>query len=492
MKLLFRCRPISGESWPGYLLRLAAGNRYQGIVDIAVVLDMSATTLIASSPREILLRLGIEPPIDAGCLEPRKWKKPSLYLAGRSIHARVCSRCLNEMSVSHIRSSWDRLFEVTCSHHQIFLLETCPRCLQQISYLRKNVDQCDCGFRFARAKEQVIDIDTLGLLSVLNLHSIYASPAITFAFSGKQELGACVLIFRLNQLKDGLSKSFRFSQANYAYLSLDAIRQSLRWFEAWPQNFNQMTLRIQPGTGKTIGDLILGESLSNQKLFPTIRKALDNLNSERRGTPRPKRRCIQVMAHDKSDYVSIQFVMDVSGCSYDIAKYWIFKGWLGVVTTVPRKNGQIEHLISKTSVDKALQIIKATSSVQELSRTLGISALSLRTLARNQVLLSTPYGPGHWNIRLTHSEVFAFANRLLSNAEKDETFLYRRISIDDAISRLSARHPGLVKPLITALVQGHIPLWSFGHQPISLAELAINPIDLHTWRRKMRARKHEK
>jgi len=492
MKLLIRYRPISGESWPGYLLRLAAGNRYHGIGDIAVALDMSAKTLIASPPREILLRLGIEPPVDAGCVEPRKWNKPSLYLAGRSIHARVCSRCLNEMSVSHIRSSWDRLLEVKCSRHQIFLLEACPRCQQRISYLRKNVDQCDCGFRFGRAKEQVIDIDTLGMLRVLNLHSIYASPAITFAFSGMQELGAYVLIFRLNQLKNGLSNSFRFAQANCAYLPLDAIRQSLKWFEAWPQNFNQMTLRIQPGTGKTIGNLILGESLANQKLFPMIRSALDNLNSERRRAPRPKRRCIQVMAHDKSDYVNIKFVMDVSGCSYEIAKYWISKGWLGVVTAVPRKNGQIEHLISKTSVDKALQIIKATSSVQELSRTLGISARSLRTLARNQVLLSTPYGPGHWNIRLPHLEVFAFASRLLSIAEKDETSLYCRISIDDAISRLSLRHPGLVKPLITSLLQGHIPLWFLGHLPISLAELAINPKDLHTWRKKMRARNHEK
>ena len=301
-----------------------------------------------------------------------------------------------------------------------------------------------------------------------------------------------MLIFRLNQLKGGLSKSFRFSQANYAYLPLEAIRKSLRWFEAWPQNFNHLTLLIQPGTGKTIGDLILGQSLASHKLFPTIREALDNLNSERRSTPRPKRRCIQVMVHDQSAYVSIQFVMDVTGCSYDIAKYWISKGWLGVVTTLLRKNGQIEHLIPKTSVNKALQIIKGTSSVQELSRTLGMDARSLRTLARNQVLLPTPYGKGKWNIRLSPSEVFALANGLLGIAKKREASLDGRISIDDAISRLSVRHPGLVKPLITALVQCHIPLWFFGHQPISFAELAINPIDLHNWRRKMRACNHEK
>lgn len=490
MKLLVRYKPIPGESWPGYLLRLSSGNRYQGIEGIAEVLDMSIPALLASSPREILLRLGIEPPVDAGPIELRTGKRASLYAAGRSLHARVCSRCLNEMKVPYIKSCWDRPFELTCLHHQIFLLEVCPGCHKPISHLRKNVDACDCGFRFERAKGQPIDIDISQMLHVLNLQAIYVSPGVTFAFAGKQEMKAYLLIRRINQLSDGTSRSLQVTAAKSTYLPLEAIRQALCWFELWPENFFRMTLLAQPGSGKTIGELIFGKTLRGSNVFPAIKEALAGLDRRRRTALRPKQRCAQVTANDQSEYVGIRFVMDATGCSYDVVQHWISKGWLGGVTTTPRRRGQNEYRIPKVFVSKAIDIINATSSVKELSRTIGLDVRALRVLARNGVLQSTPYGKSPWNFRLTPPEVFGLATQLLSAASKGSVSLDRRILIDEAILLIAQKTPALLKPLIAAFVQRHIPIRFFGNAPTSPGELTIKLADLQAWRRRMLDRDH--
>lgn len=490
MRLLVSYKPIPGESWPGYLMRLSAGNRYEGIKGIAEVLDMSTATLLASSPREILLRLAIEPPVDAGPVELRTGKRASLYAAGRSIHARVCSRCLNEMKFPYIKSCWDRPFQLTCLHHQIFLLEACPACQMPISHLRKSVDTCDCGYRFERARGQAIDIDISQMLHVLDLQTIYASPGVTFAFAGRQEMKAYILIRRFNKLSDRTSRSLRVAAAKSAYLPLEAIRQALCWFEFWPESFLRMTLLAQPGSGRAIGNLILGETQRGSKAFPEIREALAELDRRRRTALRPKQRCAQVSANDQSEYVGIRFVMDVTGCTYDVVQHWISKGWLGDVTTTPRRKGQNEYRIPKAFVSKAIDMINATSSVKELSRTIGLNVGALRALARNEVLQSTPYGKGSWNFRLTPSEVFALAAQLLSAASKGSVSLDRRILIDEAILLIAKKTPALLKPLIAAFVQRHIAIRFFGNAPISPSELTIKLADLQAWRRKMLDRGH--
>lgn len=485
MSLLVKPKPFSGESWPGYLLRLSSENQYVGIKGIAEVLKISPAALLASSPRETLLLLGIEPPVDAGPIELRKGKRASPYAAGRSIHARVCSRCLNEMKASYIKSSWDRPFELTCLQHQIFLLEACPACQMPVSYLRKNVDACDCGFKFERARGQPIDIDISQMLHVLDLQTIYASPGLTFAFAGRQEVKAYLLIRRFNQLGDGTASSLRLPAAKSIYLPLEAIRKALRWFECWPENFFRMTLLAQPRSGKAIGALILGETQRSSKVFPAIREALAALDQRRRTALRPKQRCVQVAANDQSDYVGIRFVMDATGCTYDIVQYWISNGWLGDVTKASTRKGQNEYRIPKAYVSKAIGIINSTSSVKELSRTIGLQVGALRALARHGVLQPTPYGRGLWNVRLTPSEVFLLATQLLSAASKGHLSSDRRILIDEAILRVARKTPSLLKLLIAALVERRIPIRFFGDEPTSPSELTIRQTDLQSWRRKM-------
>ena len=492
MRLLVRHKPISGESWPGYLLRLSAANRYDGLKGLANVFEMSTAELIASSPRALLQRLGVEPAAYECSSKKGTGKRASIYAAGRSNYAKVCPRCLSEMEVAHMKSSWDRLFELSCKHHQIFLLEACPSCTQQISHLRKKVETCDCGYKFECAVGKVIDIDISHMLNVLNLQNIYTTPAATFASNGEIELRAGVLIRRLNLLSSELVKSLRGTYTASTYLPLGAVRQAQRWFEAWPRNFNRMTLQAQSRTGRPIGELILGHPRAGPKPFPTIRQMLNNLDWQRRTALRPKQRCIQVTANDQLDFVGIRFVINVTGCTYDIVRYWISKGWLGDVTTEPRTNGQIQYRISKASVGKALQIIRTTSSVKELSKTLDFDARALRVLARSNVLLPTPYGKGYWNIRLTPLEVFVFADNLMRAASKGIASLDRRILIDDAILRISKHFPGLVKPLITALIQGEIPIRYFGRKPLSPSELTIKLIDLQSWRQKISDCDHAK
>lgn len=488
MSLLVKPKPFSGESWPGYLMRLSACNGHEGIQGIADILGVSATVAIASSAPDILVRLGIVVLDNSGASDARPGKRASLYAAGRSLRARVCPRCLGCGQEPFIKSCWDRPFTLTCPIHQILLIEACPACSSPITNLRKKVSACDCGYQFERAKGQAIDFDVSQMLSALNLQETYAIPAATFACFGKQELKAFILVRRLNELSDGTHISSRLSTARFAFLPIHEIRRALRWFGSWPENFIRMTLEAQPHTGKTIGSLIFGETHRGSEIFPAIRQALDELDRRRRTAIRPKLRCPQVAVHDQSEYVGIRFIMDATGCTYDTVKHWIHQGWLGEVTSSPWKSGQVRYNILKEPALKAIHLIRLTGSVRELAMSTGLESFSLRAMARAGVLRSISCGVGHWNVRLIPPEVFALCADLLSVATRGIGSNDHRVLIDKAIFHTSRHSPELVAPLVSALVSKKIPLRFFGTAPVHPGELTLKFSDLQAWLREMRAR----
>lgn len=149
-----RPRPIHGESWPGYLIRLAQTNGLMGISAIARILRMSVVKIVSSNPERTLHFLGIpwtSPTYQSDCSPSsaeREYKRLSLIKAGRSFRARVCPHCLSEDDIRHVRSAWDHPLSIDCKKHSVLLLDKCHKCGDPITQQRRHVDQCDCGESF--------------------------------------------------------------------------------------------------------------------------------------------------------------------------------------------------------------------------------------------------------------------------------------------------------------------------------------------------------
>ena len=139
-KLLIRTIPKSNESWPGYLLRLCMANEFTGLKDLARILKISTLELIASPPDQVLPKFGIQwdSIISKSTVITRTTQNKArgaalLKSIGRSRFGRVCSACLTEDGeCPHFRAIWDNPCQLVCQKHQLFLVDSCPKCNQQI------------------------------------------------------------------------------------------------------------------------------------------------------------------------------------------------------------------------------------------------------------------------------------------------------------------------------------------------------------------------
>jgi hypothetical protein len=102
--LLIRPQPETGESWPGYLLRIADLNHLnQGLAHFAKLLGITPAALIGSEPATVLGALGLSTTrSDLGRFAKKGTGNYPLRNSLRAHSARVCPQCLEEMSNKHI------------------------------------------------------------------------------------------------------------------------------------------------------------------------------------------------------------------------------------------------------------------------------------------------------------------------------------------------------------------------------------------------------
>ncbi len=156
--LLRTCRPFEDESLLGFLLRLAERNRYlspswivehiqgcylspkaimQGALDLKKLSDLSFI------PEEDLQNLVYWPVPEHDGLK-------NLFLGGTlpryllSDASRVCPECLRE--APYARNIWDFALYTACPIHKTHLISICPSCGEHLSWFRKSVHLCSCGY----------------------------------------------------------------------------------------------------------------------------------------------------------------------------------------------------------------------------------------------------------------------------------------------------------------------------------------------------------
>jgi hypothetical protein len=161
MRLPVRVRPIEGESFSGYLLRLSVTNGYTTYSELANAIGFSRR--VNHCPLESdLLEVSVElAPVllmsdEEFSLYFRKSYSANWLYGGirdiRSVYVhqpRICPECLTKGNEPHIKFDWALLPHTHCAIHSRELLDCCPHCHEVLSWNSDLFDGCQkCGFHW--------------------------------------------------------------------------------------------------------------------------------------------------------------------------------------------------------------------------------------------------------------------------------------------------------------------------------------------------------
>ncbi|WP_313561976.1 TniQ family protein [Diaphorobacter nitroreducens] len=176
----------TGESLPGYLLRLSHANGYEGIADLlractgarkAGVTEMvhalrqsendlkTMSRVAVGDERHLLHHLGFV--IIDGAIGLHKARvDDDAWLTGQ---AQVCPQCLATREI--LSEDWDLALVTVCTEHSCLLLDECPECGGAITWNRSHPCHCEhCGadFRHVRTSAaQSAEVDVAGDFAAL-------------------------------------------------------------------------------------------------------------------------------------------------------------------------------------------------------------------------------------------------------------------------------------------------------------------------------------
>lgn len=228
------CRPLfnPGESIPGYLLRFAADNFFNGIAALARVHELSAHRLVSMDVQSLSLLLWgtkSDERIDLGHLQAARPVNARAYL-WRS-RCRFCPECWKSgASERYFRDKWDEVASMLCDEHGVVLLDSCPSCRGQLDYktLRSPV-RCTCGHMLSASVSQKPSRAAKRALQALGLSVRNADPDV--------QLRAAAATLNMNTQTGLAAQKETLVRPELAFLSAERLKDVESWFAEWPEGF---------------------------------------------------------------------------------------------------------------------------------------------------------------------------------------------------------------------------------------------------------------
>jgi|GEM_PF-3321736 len=195
--LLRHPRPLQHESFLGYLLRLSNKNGYERINPLLQFGEYKGraaeSLLIRLFNQQLSFKFidnltGFYEGTLASFFEQYGKEDRRFFCVHRP---RVCPVCISENSTTH--TFVDISAQVVCPRHGIVLINYCTACRQKITWYRKRLDRCDCGFKY-RESELIIPCRlTLALFEKWGVFIDYEHQARDKSDNQAYQLARCLL-----------------------------------------------------------------------------------------------------------------------------------------------------------------------------------------------------------------------------------------------------------------------------------------------------------
>lgn len=257
--LVLTPRPIKNEHFLGYLLRVSEENGYASPAEILRYAGINSLRMQSiRMPFEKLIPILNRDPEELKAasfvIDEMKPRSMKCKVANQIIHsnyiqkknARFCPLCVAEKGF--IESYWGLRFAIGCPTHERFAISVCPQCDKKITWQRKGLLTCLCGFDLSTIKGSPIeDPKMLGILGMLRTKYSGVDPLCDTVLPSKQapsliplpNLDLSLILSLINTLGNYVSS---VSEGNSEQGALETVANALA---DWPVGFHSYLKSIK-------------------------------------------------------------------------------------------------------------------------------------------------------------------------------------------------------------------------------------------------------
>lgn len=465
--LPYRPTPIEGESWPGYLLRLANSNGLRGLTRLSELLGVSKERLLRANIYAVgaSLRLPHLRDIDG-------FDDGSGYRGYLKMRTRVCPQCLGVDEIPYIRASWDSPIKLHCKEHRKFLLDACPDCCRKLSYSRGWIDKCPCGSQMSGWKSASSEAWMRDLYELVGASRTVDRPRLTFSLTSKEEILQADLLLRVarmhREIKSSTSASrsprFKFVAAS----DLDVLREVFGFVPDSVESFFS-NLKI---SGISSQDIIFSR---NSELL-NIWQRTHNDSVRAKTVPRP------APWHPPPGFVSKKRLMKELGLHPTAVDYLIETRVLkGVVRFGPRPDTDGAFHIPESEYLELVKLYKSTMSIDVAADSMFLRASTIRILGYSGCVPTVHLGKCKYVFRLYSSDVIDLTSSVFCQATRFTRLFETLMSFEDAISDSYRFDAHLAKRLLNEMREGGLRGWIVSRSATHLGEIHLKSEDYDQW-----------
>lgn len=465
MKLLSSPAPIQGESWAGYLLRIADGNAMCGLSSLSFLLGTTARRLLVANERDVLTRLGFSAHPTEEIASPSLSRRERYLRIGRTVFHGVCPHCLREDACPHIRAAWEMPLEVGCERHSCELLLHCDACGRKISALRSRLLTCDCGRSFACSTVAPLGPTWLQLKRILVIDAKRSGCA--FARIPASEVCAAHLLRRLARCID-LSEGPRTPAEPGLHVRLDSavVNAAYPWFADWPASFTR-TCEWAAGRSNSAAELLRTTDFSSLTCFEEHSGLLRRMRSAS-----SRRRCAleSVASRESGPLLSLHAAAAYSGIQYSALRSGVRVGNV----QVSERKWRNTTLISLEEARRLRRLGRWLATRQVRQRT-GLTTSTLVALGEAGYLQFSRVGSTAASVRfeplaLEHLwQELVRGARISANLGPEE----RTRCFPRHLNDVARREPGALRSYIDRAIRGDVLLVSRSRNPRSWSDLEV-------------------
>lgn len=482
LRLLVRPRWIDGESWAGFLLRLADTNEFAGTWPLGHLLGVRPLRLLVEQPRAVLGAMGYSA-ADAPIAQypalrvtrsPKGHAGPRLRLGmrGRGLESAFCPYCLAEDQVPHLRALWERPLEIGCRRHSTALLRRCTECGCTVQADRAKLLECPCGARLVEQQAALLDRGWEDVPPVFSLPRGPA-PSETFQPTSFEEMVAASVVERL-ALYERQQESVSRKQRVSAKPSPADVLAAAPWFHDWPKGF-ELRYRAALQRGRTIGEERCTSYIQAKTLFapmfPKIQHAVTRVNRVRPKTIK----CYGVAEYLSSAEQSVVGAIKLLGISR-AEVMWLFH--TGALPGAQKLSEDALAIPTETVLDVMAQFSEMEDWDSAAKRR-GFSPQAMKQLLRLGLLPAISLGD--YGASKVASAVWdEFANFLLLQAVPLPKYATQTAKLQGVIakSNFPVPDPDRTARLLSAISQETLQLFASRRNPKRLDELLVSMPEL--------------
>lgn len=488
LKFLVRPRWFEGESWPGYLLRFANSNHFDGIHRLAEILAMTPKLLLASSPHHICQLLGVSsaaPELESPVGKVRLKRHIRLAGARRSLYGRVCPLCLSAFSIPHLSAKWDLSANMRCEIHHVFLIDECPACSKHLSFKRRLLTRCDCGFDLGTAECRPESQALLNLEATLDVDVARSLGSGTFAADSEKFQAVHRLLRRLLKVSRpdfasiDLRKSGHFPARLFSQKEFDQIAA---WFEHWPHGFRSNWKTVDAAL-QDVGSYNRIKTFLGRSGFPSIDAEIRFNRNDRRRKDSPDHQMSLNWSDQQSEnrFVDLQTCIQMTNTYERTVKLWIERGWLGNVRLSKMPNGTTKFEIELEMVKAVISFLSRTSSPKTMSEELGISHRAVRALLDSNVLKYSMISRCSEGRRINAQSAYALADSIIRKTISPGGDPIEKLFLSQVIEKIASRKWCTPALLLRCILMGEFAAYLDPSAPRTLEHVYCCGSDLQNW-----------